>query len=74
MNSDNLKTKIWIALLALYVVWGSTYLGIRIAIGAERLSDVRSGDSAVRRPLSNADALLTLNGNVAAAGRSCIVP
>lgn len=27
-----MKTKIWIALLALYIVWGSTYLGIRIAI------------------------------------------
>jgi drug/metabolite transporter (DMT)-like permease len=27
-----MKSKIWIALLALYIVWGSTYLGIRIAI------------------------------------------
>ena len=27
-----MKTKIWIALLALYIVWGSTYLGIRFAI------------------------------------------
>ncbi|MBI5961966.1 MAG: EamA family transporter [Chloroflexi bacterium] len=26
------KTKIWMALLALYIVWGSTYLGIRFAI------------------------------------------
>jgi len=30
--NDNVKTKIWIALAALYVVWGSTYLGMRIAI------------------------------------------
>ncbi len=27
-----MKSKIWTALLALYIVWGSTYLGIRIAI------------------------------------------
>lgn len=27
-----MKTKIWIALLALYIVWGSTYLGIKVAI------------------------------------------
>ncbi|MBE0670109.1 MAG: EamA family transporter [Anaerolineales bacterium] len=27
-----MKTKIWIALIALYIVWGSTYLGIKIAI------------------------------------------
>lgn len=27
-----MKTKIWIALLALYIVWGSTYLGIRFAV------------------------------------------
>ncbi|MBI5950886.1 MAG: EamA family transporter [Chloroflexi bacterium] len=27
-----MKTKIWTALLALYIVWGSTYLGIRFAI------------------------------------------
>jgi len=27
-----MKTKIWIALLALYVVWGSTYLAIRFAV------------------------------------------
>jgi drug/metabolite transporter (DMT)-like permease len=27
-----MKTKVWIALLALYVVWGSTYLGIRFAV------------------------------------------
>lgn len=27
-----MKTKIWLALLALYIVWGSTYLGIKIAI------------------------------------------
>jgi len=27
-----MKSKIWIALIALYIVWGSTYLGIRIAI------------------------------------------
>ncbi len=26
------KTKIWLALLALYIVWGSTYLGIKFAI------------------------------------------
>ncbi len=28
----NSKTKIWVALLALYIVWGSTYLGIKFAI------------------------------------------
>jgi drug/metabolite transporter (DMT)-like permease len=27
-----MKTKIWIALLTLYIVWGSTYLGIKVAI------------------------------------------
>ncbi len=27
-----MKTKIWIALIALYLVWGSTYLGIKFAI------------------------------------------
>ncbi|MDD2922811.1 MAG: EamA family transporter [Anaerolineales bacterium] len=27
-----MKSKIWIALIALYLVWGSTYLGIKIAI------------------------------------------
>ncbi len=27
-----MKTKIWIALIALYIVWGSTYLGIRFAV------------------------------------------
>ncbi|CAG0981734.1 putative inner membrane transporter YedA [Anaerolineales bacterium] len=27
-----MKSKIWTALLALYIVWGSTYLGIRFAI------------------------------------------
>jgi drug/metabolite transporter (DMT)-like permease len=27
-----MKTKIWLALLAVYIVWGSTYLGIRFAI------------------------------------------
>lgn len=27
-----MKSKIWLALLALYVVWGSTYLGIKVAI------------------------------------------
>jgi len=27
-----MKSKIWLALLALYIVWGSTYLGIRVAI------------------------------------------
>jgi drug/metabolite transporter (DMT)-like permease len=27
-----MKTKIWIALLALYLVWGSTYLAIRFAV------------------------------------------
>ena len=27
-----MKSKIWIALIALYVVWGSTYLGIKVAI------------------------------------------
>jgi len=27
-----MKTKLWIALIALYIVWGSTYLGIRFAV------------------------------------------
>lgn len=27
-----MKTKIWIALIALYIVWGSTYFGIKVAI------------------------------------------
>jgi len=27
-----MKSKIWLALLALYIVWGSTYLGIKFAI------------------------------------------
>ena len=27
-----MKTKIWFALTALYIVWGSTYLGIRFAV------------------------------------------
>ena len=27
-----MKTKIWLALFALYIVWGSTYLGIKFAI------------------------------------------
>ncbi len=27
-----MKSKIWLALLALYIVWGSTYLGIKVAI------------------------------------------
>jgi drug/metabolite transporter (DMT)-like permease len=27
-----MRTKLWIALLALYIVWGSTYLGIKVAI------------------------------------------
>ncbi len=27
-----MKTKIWLALLAVYIIWGSTYLGIRFAI------------------------------------------
>ncbi|HEX6269184.1 MAG TPA: EamA family transporter [Anaerolineales bacterium] len=27
-----MKTKVWAALLALYIVWGSTYLGIRFAV------------------------------------------
>jgi drug/metabolite transporter (DMT)-like permease len=27
-----MKTRVWVALLALYIVWGSTYLGIKVAI------------------------------------------
>ena len=27
-----MKTKIWLALLAVYIVWGSTYLVIRFAV------------------------------------------
>jgi drug/metabolite transporter (DMT)-like permease len=29
---ERMKTKIWLALLALYIVWGSTYLAIRFAV------------------------------------------
>jgi len=32
MSNEHLKSKIWFALIALYLVWGSTYLGMRIAI------------------------------------------
>lgn len=32
LPKEKMKTKIWLALLALYVVWGSTYLGIKVAI------------------------------------------
>jgi len=28
----NTKTKVWAALIAVYIVWGSTYLGIRFAV------------------------------------------
>jgi drug/metabolite transporter (DMT)-like permease len=31
-NRGKMKSKVWTALLALYIVWGSTYLGIRFAI------------------------------------------
>jgi drug/metabolite transporter (DMT)-like permease len=31
-KQEKMKSKIWIALIALYVVWGSTYLGIKVAI------------------------------------------
>lgn len=31
-SREKMKTKIWLALLALYIVWGSTYLGIKVAI------------------------------------------
>src|SRR5512145_1568455 len=27
-----MKSKVWIALITLYIVWGSTYLGIKVAI------------------------------------------
>ena len=27
-----MKTRIWLALFALYIVWGSTYFGIKVAI------------------------------------------
>ena len=27
-----MKTKVWLAMLAIYIIWGSTYLGIRFAI------------------------------------------
>jgi drug/metabolite transporter (DMT)-like permease len=30
---DHLKLRIWIALLAIYLIWGSTYLAIRFAVG-----------------------------------------
>jgi len=32
LTKENMKTKTWIALLALYIVWGSTYLAIRFAV------------------------------------------
>jgi drug/metabolite transporter (DMT)-like permease len=32
-NIGHMKTKIWIALLAIYIIWGSTYLAIRLAVG-----------------------------------------
>jgi len=32
LDKEKMKTKIWIALLALYIVWGSTYLAIRFAV------------------------------------------
>jgi drug/metabolite transporter (DMT)-like permease len=31
-KKEKMKSKIWFALIALYIVWGSTYLGIKIAI------------------------------------------
>ncbi len=27
-----MKTKTWMAMLAIYIIWGSTYLGIRFAV------------------------------------------
>ena len=27
-----MRTKVWLALIALYIVWGSTYLAIRFAV------------------------------------------
>lgn len=32
IKKEKMKTKIWIALLALYIVWGSTYLAIRFTV------------------------------------------
>ncbi len=32
LTKEKMKTRIWIALLALYIVWGSTYLAIRFAV------------------------------------------
>ena len=32
LKKEVMKTKLWIALLALYIVWGSTYLAIRFAV------------------------------------------
>ena len=37
-----MKTKIWIALLALYIVWGSTYLAIRFCGGDHSAVPARS--------------------------------
>jgi drug/metabolite transporter (DMT)-like permease len=31
-KKEKMKSKVWLALLALYIVWGSTYLGIKITI------------------------------------------
>lgn len=32
INRRRMKSKVWIALILLYIVWGSTYLGIKIAV------------------------------------------
>lgn len=31
-KKEKMKSKIWLALIALYIVWGSTYFGIKVAI------------------------------------------
>jgi len=33
-----MKVKVWLALLAVYIVWGSTYLAIRFAVETIRPS------------------------------------
>ncbi len=32
IHKGKMKTKTWVALIALYIVWGSTYFGIKVAI------------------------------------------
>src|SRR5512135_1516550 len=31
-ETERMKTKVWMAMLAIYIIWGSTYLAIRFAV------------------------------------------